>query len=159
MISSKIAIVGAAVCALASPVLADATMLEEIELKVVDKIISAKIDADAHAHVYNITVGALGVVDKALGTSDADYESVLADRGIVIGARKFGQYDAGYDAWLTPANFFQTAALGKYEAGYEAVLMERGIEVGTAVFGRSDADYEPVLFPETDTCGAGQTCF
>ena len=74
----------------------------------------------------------------------------MADRGFHVGAATFGSYDADYDATLTPASFFSTAALGQFDAGYEAVLEDRGIATGIAVFGNYDADYEPVLAPKSD---------
>ncbi len=48
-------------------------------------------------------------------TDDAGYEALLQERGIVLGANIYGTYDADYDAVLTPAHFFETAALGQGE--------------------------------------------
>ena len=157
MISPKYAALGAALSLAATPLFADASMNDVITTQ--DTVISAKMNADAKSHVFNVTMGSFGVVDKALGTHDADYEVVLAERGMQIGAALYGQYDASFDAWRTPANFFETAALGHNDADYEPVLLDRGTPVGTALYGRYDADYTAVLFPQKGGCQTGAACF
>lgn len=157
MISPKFATLGAVLSLAATPLFADASMNDVIAAQ--ETVISAKMNADAKSHIFSITIGELGVVDKALGAHDAGYEVVLADRGMLVGAALYGQHDASFDAWLTPENFFETAALGQNDADYEPVLQQRGITIGAAVFGRSDADYEAVLFPQTNGCQTGAACF
>lgn len=52
---------------------------------------------------------------------EADYEAVLAENGIAMGAAVYGQSDADYDVYLTDANLFPPL-LGHSDADYEAVL-------------------------------------
>ncbi|PXW72519.1 hypothetical protein C7964_101631 [Loktanella sp. PT4BL] len=52
---------------------------------------------------------------------EADYEAVLAENGIEVGAAVYGSYDASYDIYLTDADLFPPL-LGKYDADYEVVL-------------------------------------
>lgn len=147
-----------AACALiSSPVMADATMYS-ITAKA-ESVINAKMTFDANSPKFQIAVGKFGVVDTALGTNDADYEAVLEDRGMKIGAVLYGDHDASYDAWLTPAHFFDTAALGQNDADYEPVLVDRNITIGAALYGKYDADYDAILFPQTGGCQTGSACF
>lgn len=157
MISPKLAILAAVLSAVATPTLADATMHDVVARK--DMVLSAKMDRDAKSHIFNITMSGLGVVDNKLGAYDADYEVVLAGRGMLSGAALYGTHDASYDSWLTPANFFETAALGQNDADYEPVLQQRGIAIGAALYGKHDADYDAVLFPNTAGCQPGAACF
>ncbi|MEO9825179.1 MAG: hypothetical protein ABJF50_12255 [Paracoccaceae bacterium] len=157
MIPLKTAFLGATLALAATPLLADASMNDVISAQ--DTVLSAKMDADAKSHVFNITIGGFGVVDTALGAHDADYEVVLADRGIAVGAALYGQHDASADAWLTAANFFDTAALGRNDADYETALKDRGIAVGAALYGQYDGDYDAVLFPQSAGCHTGAACF
>ena len=52
---------------------------------------------------------------------EADYEAVLAENGIAIGAALYGSYDASYDVYLTDPELFQPI-LGKYDADYEGII-------------------------------------
>lgn len=157
MILPKFAVLAATLSVAATPIFADAAMHDVVSDK--DMVLSAKMDRDAKSHVFNITMSGLGVVDKTLGAYDADYEVVLADRGMFVGAALYGADDAAFDAWLTPANFFETAALGQNDADYETVLAQRGIAIGAALYGHYDADYAAVLFPQTGGCQPGAACF
>lgn len=155
--SLKFAMFASACAMCAGTAMADASMHQITTTA--EGAMSAKMDSDAKGHLFQIAVGNFGVVDTALGSNDADYEIVLADRGIAVGAALYGQNDAAYDAFLTPANFFETAALGQHDASYEVILSDRGIPVGAKVYGQYDADYEASLFPQTDGCQTGQACF
>ena len=156
-LSQKAALI-ASVCAFAgTSALADASSYQITDKA--NSVINAKMNADAKAPIFTIAVGKFGVVDTALGTNDAEYEAVLADRGFAIGAAIYGEYDASYDAVLTPASFFETAALGQHDAGYEPVLADRGMQIGKAVYGSYDADYEAPLFPQAGGCQIGEACF
>ena len=153
----KIISISIACTTASAPAMADATM-HSITAKA-ESVINAKMTFDANSPRFQIAVGNFGVVDTALGTNDADYEAVLADRGMKTGAAAYGQYDASYDAWLTPAKFFETAALGQNDADYEPALLDRNIVVGAALFGKYDADYDVILFPQTSGCQTGSACF
>ncbi|SIT91302.1 hypothetical protein SAMN05421665_3313 [Yoonia rosea] len=52
---------------------------------------------------------------------EADYEAVLAENGIEVGAAVFGSYDASYDVYLTDVDLFPSL-LGHYDADYEVAL-------------------------------------
>lgn len=155
--SFKTALIATACVLAGTSAMADASFYQ-ITSKA-NAVINAKMNADAKSPAFSVAVGKFGVVDTALGSNDADYEAVLAARGFATGAAIYGQYDASYDAILTPANFFETAALGQHDAGYEPVLADRGMLVGKAVYGSYDADYEAPLFPQSGSCQTGEACF
>lgn len=159
MIHPKTALFAIACTFAATPILADAAMVDykaglhdagyEAELAQYNITIGTSVYG-AHDGDYDTHFTAASVFNPNSMLDDAGYETALADRGILVGVAFYGQNDADYGATLTPAGFFETAALGKFDAGYEAILSDRGIATGAAVFGDHDADYEAVLTPNTD---------
>ncbi len=145
----KTAAIGAALTLMSVPAIADAVMVDALIQKQLEQVFSKKMDQDANFHLFSIPVGENGVIDRSLGAYDADYEGVLASRGTATGTAIYGQNDADYEAFLTPDNFFATAALGQYDADYEVILEARA-PLGpqffqTAGLGEYDADYEVIL--------------
>lgn len=102
MTTYKRAMLGAVLALAATPAFSDVTMLDVMADYEFGKIISGEMDGDAKSHLFNITISSFGVVDKALGSHAADYEVVLANRGMQIGAALYDQHDASYDAVLFP---------------------------------------------------------
>lgn len=113
--TSKTAILGAILALAATPVLADASIVDAIAKKKLAEVSQP---------------------DPTLGQYDADFEIILAERGVATGTAIYGQSDADYDAYLTPADFFATAALGDHDADYEIVLAGRE-PLGAAYFENS----------------------
>lgn len=147
MITLKVAVLGAALTAISVPAMADAVMVDALVEKKLELVLSKKMDRDANTHLFSIPMGENGVIDRSLGAYDAGYEVVLASRGALTGLAVYGQNDADYEAFLTPENFFATAALGQYDADYEVVLEARA-PLGQQFFqtaALNDADYEVIL--------------
>ena len=159
MIHPKTTLLAFACTLVASPILADAAMVDyktkmhdagyEVELAQYNIVVGASIYGSSDGD-YDTHFTVASVFNPNSTNSDAGYETVLAERGFLVGVALYGESDADYGAALTPAGFFEAAALGQSDAGYEAILENRGIATGAALFGQYDADYEPVLSPNQD---------